>query len=115
MGKLAGFGDPSVSVLYSGICYRHDPNAVLPDKFFFEVDDKYEETWGTGVSVFHNPRALHPLSREVLPSVAHHYMKGDGQIVSYLPEFHPFHGLTVMTEVTDDSSPSDPEERASQC
>jgi hypothetical protein len=102
MGKLAGFGDSTVKVLYGGNCYKHDPNAALPDQFFFEIDENYEETWGEGISIFHNPRALQPLSRDVFPSVAHHYMQEDGQIVSYLPEFHPHNGLTTMLLVTDD-------------
>lgn len=96
MGKLAGFGDPSVKVLYHGSCYKHDPNAALPDHFLFEIDENYEEAWGEGISIFHNPRALRPLSRDVFPSVAHHYMQEDGQIVSYLPEFHPYNGLTII-------------------
>lgn len=102
MGKLAGFGDPSVKVLYSGNCHKHDPNAALPDQFLFEIDENYEETWGEGISIFHNPRALRPLSRDVFPSVAHHYMQEDGQIVSYLPEFHPYNGLTIMLPAMDD-------------
>lgn len=102
MGKLAGFGDPSIRVLYGGNCHKHDPNAALPDQFLFEIDQDYEETWGEGISIFHNPRALRPLSRDVFPSVAHHYMQEDGQLVSYLPEFHPYNGLTTMVQTTDD-------------
>ena len=101
MGKLAGFGDQSIKILYHGTCHKHDPNAALPDRFLFEIDENYEETWGEGVSIFHNPRALHPLSRDVFPSAAHHYMADDGQIVSYLPEFHPYNGMTVMLQATD--------------
>ncbi|MDD2774805.1 MAG: hypothetical protein PHU06_02500 [Gallionella sp.] len=104
MGKLAGFGDSSVSVLYHGTCHKHDDNAALPDQFSFEINDTYEETWGEGISIFHNPRALYPLSREIFPSVAHHYMQEDGQIYSFLPEFHPYGGLTVMLHATDDLS-----------
>jgi hypothetical protein len=29
-------------------------------------------------------------------------MREEGQIVSYLPEFHPYGGLTVMLQATDD-------------
>lgn len=109
MGKLAGFGDPSIKILYHGACYKHDPNAALPDLFSFEVDQNYEETWGEGVSIFHNPRALHPLSCDVFPSAAHHHMDDDGQIVSYIPEFHPYNGMTIMLQTFDKSSPQDTE------
>lgn len=102
MGRLAGFGDQSIKIMYRGTCHKHDPNSALPDLFNFEIDESYEETWGEGVSVFHNPRALHPLSREVFPSAAHHYMTDDGQITSYLPEFHPYSGITMMFQNIDD-------------
>lgn len=115
MGKLAGFGDASVKVMYKGTCHKHDPNAALPDQFFFEVNDSYEETWGEGVSVFHNPKALTPLSREVFPSAAHHYMQEDGQIVSHLPEFHPYGGITVMLQATDDFPPKNTKNGESEC
>ena len=107
MGKLAGFGDPAVKVLYGGACHKHDKNSALPDQFFFEIDENYEETWGEGISIFHNPKALHPLSRDVFPSVAHHYMQEDGQIVSLLPEFHPYNGLTTMLVPTEEPDASD--------
>lgn len=107
MGKVAGFGNPSIKILYQGTCYKHDPNSALPDLFLFEVDDNYEETWGEGVSIFHNPRALFPLSRDVFPSAAHHYMSDDGQIFSHLPEFYPYGGLTIMLQVKDDQNQDD--------
>lgn len=102
MGKLAGFGDPAVKILYSGTCYKHDPNSAMPDTFSFEVNEKYEEYWGDGISMFHNPKALIPLSRDIFPSVAHHYMMENGQINSYLPDFHPFHGITIMLQAQAD-------------
>ena len=100
MGKIAGFGDSSIKVKYGGICHKHS-NSLLPDRFFFEIDDTYEESWGAGISIFHNPNALHPLPREIFPSVAHHYMEEDGQISSYLPKFYPYNGITLMHPITD--------------
>lgn len=102
MGKVAGFGDPEVKVLFTGTCHKYDPNAALPDRFLFEVDEQYIESWGEGISVFHNPNAKHPIPREMFPGVAHHYMQEDGQIVSFLPEFHPYGGLTIMIQPTKD-------------
>lgn len=96
MGKLAGFGDPSVTVLRSGTRYTHDPNAALPTPFMHEVEPgKCTESWGEGISVFHNPNALVPLSEELFPSVAHHKFD-DGQIRSHIPEFHPFGSVTLI-------------------
>jgi hypothetical protein len=93
MGKIAGFGNPAVKMIYSGIKHRLDPNASLPEPFTFEVDEKYEENWGHGVSVFHNPKALIPLESDVFPAATHHYFQEDGQIVSYLADIHPYSGL----------------------
>ena len=100
MGKIAGFGDSSVSVKYGGVCHNHS-SLLLPSKFFFEVDDKYNESWGADISIFHNPNALHPLPEELFPSVAHHHMLEDGNIICLPPKFHPYSGLTLMHPITD--------------
>jgi len=99
MGRIAGFGDLSIKSVYFGTCHDHNPNAALPNRFFFEINEEYKETWGTGVSIFHNPQALHPISPDIFPSVAHHHYI-DGQIVSTIPSFHPYSGQTIDIEVT---------------
>jgi hypothetical protein len=100
MGKVAGFGNAEVRILYQGTCYKHDPNTVAPEIFSFEVNEEYEETWAEGMSLFHNPRALHPVSPEMFPDIGHHFLAEDGKLVSYLPGFHPYNGLTVMIQPT---------------
>jgi hypothetical protein len=66
----------------------------------FEVDERYySETWAEGVSIFHNPNARIALPRELFPSAARHGFE-NGQIVSVLPEFHPY-GSTTMIFVPD--------------
>jgi len=102
MGKVAGFGDPTVKILYHGAKHRFDPNAIMPDPFFFEVDDEYEENWGHGVNVFHNPNALIPLHPSVFPSATHHRLREDGQIISDLAEFHPYTSTTIILVPRDD-------------
>jgi hypothetical protein len=104
IGKIAGFGEPSIRVYFRGTCYKHDVNAAIPDIFNFEVDELYRESWGTGISVYHNPNAILPLPRDIFPSVAHHYMQPNGQIKSYIPDFQPFSGLTVMLQPVDEST-----------
>lgn len=95
LGKIAGFGDKSVRMIRVGAKHRHDPNAALPDGFIVEVDEEYSETWGEGVSIFHNPNALYPLPEELFPSVAHHRFK-DGQIMSHPPDFFPYNSMTWL-------------------
>ncbi|MDH7945155.1 hypothetical protein QGM61_15140 [Pseudohongiella sp. SYSU M77423] len=102
MGKVAGFGDPSIKIIFKGFCHKHDSNSALPDTFSYEVDGDYLEDWSEGISVFHNPKAVHPLPPDMFPGVAHHFMQEDGQIVSSLPEFHPYTSVTIMIEPTND-------------
>ena len=96
MGKVAGFGDPAVEVMRAGTRYTHDPNAALPTAFAHHVvPNKYAETWGEGLSFFHNPNALVPLREELFPSIAHHRFE-KGQIRSRIPDFHPFGSVTFI-------------------
>lgn len=95
LGKIAGFGDKAVRMIRMGTNHRHDANSARPDQFMFEADDDYFETWGEGVSIYHNPNALIPLPKEIFPSVAHHRFE-HGQIVSALPEFHPYGSMTYI-------------------
>jgi hypothetical protein len=96
LGKLAGFGDRDVRIVRFGTNHHHDPNAALPDQFMFEVDERYySETWAEGVSIFHNPNARIPLPHELFPAAAHHRFE-NGQIVSVLPEFHPYGSTTMI-------------------
>lgn len=93
MGRQAGFKAPGVTMIRAGTCHNHDPNAHLPTPFTYIVDENCNESWAEGMSMFHNPKALHPVPKELFPSIAHHTFE-DGQIVSELPEFHPYASLT---------------------
>ena len=94
MGRQAGFRDPNTRLIRIGTCHDHDPNAAEPRKFQYEVNEECEETWGEGLSMFHNPRARHPVPEEIFPSIAHHHFR-DGQIYSVLPKFHPYGSITI--------------------
>jgi len=94
MGRLAGFGRPDQTIMRCGFKHKHDNNAALPEYFCFEIaPGKVTETWAEGLSIFHNPHAKYPVDRSNFPNVAHHYFE-DGQIISYLPEFHPYSSYT---------------------
>lgn len=94
MGRQAGFKAPNVVMMRVGTCHDHDPNAHLPKAFKYIVDETSGETWAEGLSMFHNPNAVHPVPRELFPSIAHHRF-ADGQIHSVLPEFHPYASVTL--------------------
>jgi len=94
MGRLSGFGRPEQLIMRAGYRHKHDDNSALPEYFCFEITPgKTTETWSEGLSMFHNPRAKHPIDRNMFPGLAHHYFD-DGQIISYLPEFHPYGSYT---------------------
>lgn len=101
MGKQAGFGSGRVKMIRSGFCHDHDPNASLPKPFTVEIKpDNYFETWGEGLSMYHNPNAVHPVPEALFPSIAHHHFV-DGEILSSLPEFHPYSSTTLVISPKD--------------
>jgi len=94
LGRQAGFKAPGVLMVRMGTHHDHNPNSHLPKPFRYIVDEKSQETWAEGLSMFHNPKALHPVPEELFPNSAHHHFKDD-QIVSTMPEFHPYASMTM--------------------
>lgn len=93
IGKQCGFGDPSVNLVRTGVYHDHNPNASEPLRFHYEVDENSTETWSEGLSFYHNPKAKFPLNPNLFPNAAHHFFD-DGQIISTLPDFHPYFSMT---------------------
>jgi hypothetical protein len=94
MGIQAGFGVKDIKTYRHGISYKHDPNSSLPDMFNYEVTEKSKETWAEGLDMFHNPKAKIPINPDIFPTIAHHFLKDDGNIESCIPEFHPYASIT---------------------
>jgi hypothetical protein len=96
-GRMAvqiGLDAAGVRMVRFGACYDHDPNASEPFQFRYDVARRPEEwgspeTWGEGLSMFHNPNALQPVAEELFPGIAHHRLE-DGQVTATIPLFHPF-------------------------
>ncbi len=104
MGKLAGFGVEHQRLYRMGVRHNHDPNASLPLSFMHEVKHGIvKETWAEGLSMFHNPKAKHPLDVGMFPGIAHHFIE-EGRIKSLLPEFHPYSSFTWNMLLTDAES-----------
>lgn len=98
IGRQAGFGPNNIIMHRYGTCHNHDPNASLPKTFAYQVTTESNETWAEGLSMFHNPNAKHPVPEELFPSIAHHYFD-HGQIISHLPEFHPYTSMTINMRI----------------
>jgi hypothetical protein len=56
--------------------------------------------------MFHNPNAKHPVDPDMFPGIAHHWFL-DGQIKSWLPEFHVYNSFTWNMTIDDNDDPGD--------
>lgn len=99
IGRQAGFGPKNIMMHRIGTCHDHDPNSSLPKMFSYQVTTESNETWAEGLSMFHNPNAKYPVPEELFPSIAHHYFE-NGQIISKLPDFHPYASMTINMKIT---------------
>jgi hypothetical protein len=98
MAVQVGLENHHVRMWRRGFCYDHDPDASEPMWFAYEVAERpqrwgFGESWGEGLSLYHNPRALHPVDEGLFPGIAHHRLE-DGQITATIPPFHPFMSQT---------------------
>ncbi len=97
MGKLAAFGAPNIRMIRAGALYNPDPNATEPIPFVVEIDQKgYAETWGQGLSMYHNPNALRPVNPELFPGIAHHWLDEENVTRSVFRGPHPMNSKTLV-------------------
>ncbi|MBI1406034.1 MAG: hypothetical protein GC145_07910 [Caulobacter sp.] len=90
MGLLAGFGDPRVRMVRTGV-RRHDGDLdPRPRPFTDQVHEPgYAETWVEGMVVLHNPAARIRLDRDLIRGATHEFLQPDGRIMSGLPDEPP--------------------------
>lgn len=99
MGYQAGYAREGIKMIRGGNCYRHDPNAARPDRFAYDLDNPPRiETWGEGLTVFHNPCAKHPLPLMYFKDACQGYIE-DGTYYAEVPEFHPFNSITNILQL----------------
>jgi hypothetical protein len=81
-----------------GSCFNHEPHATEPLPFVYAVGDPSSpvETWAEGLSMFHNPRAVVPVPRELFPGIAHHWLDEQNRMRSVVPAFHPYGSFTQI-------------------
>jgi hypothetical protein len=110
LGYLLGHGRKEVlKIIRRGLRYNHTPNSTEPTFFAYALDDADAplERWSQGLTLFHNPKALHPLPYEIL-SCAYGFM--DNSVLrTFLPDFHPFVSQTVTLIAANKEIPEDPE------
>lgn len=103
MGRLAGFGNPRVRMVRTGVRRgERDDDGPAPKPFVHRVEEPgYDESWVEGMVVLHNPKAHLPLDPMQIAGGAHEFLQEDGSIMSMLPEFHPLFSQTEITIASD--------------
>lgn len=94
MGKIAGFGDPSVIMVRVGERFP-TRDSEAPEPFRALVEVTYRETWTEGIWIFHNPHAKIHLERDLFPDIAHVYIENGGFHV-YLADTFPTWSKTLI-------------------
>jgi hypothetical protein len=97
-------------MIRAGMCYNHEPHATEPLPFMYVVGDPNApvETWGEGLSMFHNPKALVSVPHELFPGIAHHWLDGHNRMRSDIPAFHPYGSVTQVLNGVPDSTVGPP-------
>lgn len=93
MGYTAEFGMEGVVMRREGYAYQDGQEA---QHFIHELGPGYSETWVEGLDVYHNPRAVHPISPALLPGAAHHRLLDSGIVESLIPRWHPIGSRTLV-------------------
>ncbi|MCC6245315.1 MAG: hypothetical protein IT353_20910 [Gemmatimonadaceae bacterium] len=77
MGYQGGLHRGNLMVARSGFWPDPDPNSASPKARSYTLDEPpYEEWWGEGVTVFHNPNAKHALSHDFFQGATQVYRLG---------------------------------------
>ena len=102
MGFCSGYYDDKIVMVRVGDCYNPDPNATKPLPFIYIVGDhRFNEWWGQGISIFHNPRAEIPLPKELFPMVNHTYLNSEGILCADAVAYSPYSSFTAINVVED--------------
>jgi len=88
MSYLNGRSVDQFKISREGTSYTPVPLARDPSYFCYDLDvPPFLETWGHGLVVLHNPRALHPLPDEFFADAVQTHLK-DGIPSEIIPDFH---------------------------
>lgn len=99
MGYQYGVGCDRLCVSRAGYCADPEPSAMDPTFFAYDMDDPpIVETWGQGLSVFHNPKCRWPLPSEFFVDVASHVFR-DNQLVTTYFGWHPRSSTTRILDL----------------
>ena len=87
MGQMAGLGLPDTKMMRVMEVFNHDPNSITPNFVSKFIDDEdYEEAWGDGLVMYHNPNAKFPIDINCFPGISHMFFDKSRRIVYGYPE-----------------------------
>ena len=98
MGYQHGIGNDHLHMGRVGFCANPDPSAMDPSYFSYDMDEPpFVETWGQGLSVFHNPKCKFPLPPDFLTASQNHKFSQE-QFVTHCSGWHPFSSTTSVVD-----------------
>jgi hypothetical protein len=86
---------PGLRMIRVGSCMDFDPTATVPQAFGWLVGD-FPEEWGHGMSVYHNPNALHPIPIDFFDGFSGRHWFEAGRYENLFREFTPYSSLTIL-------------------
>ncbi len=90
MGYHHGFGCDVVDMSRSGFWFNPNPHAMDPTFMVYNMDEPpFVESWGQGLTVFHNPDCRHSLPRDFFVHAIQGYVD-DGRFVADHCGWHPY-------------------------
>jgi len=95
MGKQCGFDDVGTHMLRRCAVHNHDPNAAEPHFITYEVSEETNETWGEGITIYHNPNAKFPLPFDFFRSAAQCFIE-KGKIKTLMPPIYVYSSATLL-------------------
>jgi hypothetical protein len=98
MGHQGPYRSGKVRMIRVGNCHDHDPNAVEPRTFFYEVGDPSQgmEPWREGTILIRNPGAKHPVPPGWLGTGAEENLENGAVVSTFFDDFQPYASLTHL-------------------
>ena len=95
IGIYKGYAPRDIRCLQFTAEYNRAPDATLPKPVVRIVSPgENAETWGEGITVFHNPNAKNKFPKELFEEAAHVELKGE-YLISNIPDYFSFNSITM--------------------
>ncbi|PSL24079.1 hypothetical protein [Chitinophaga ginsengisoli] len=98
MGQMAGLGLSDTRMIRFMDIYNPDPGSVEPIRKVMDIMDKdYEEAWGDGLVMYHNPNAKCAVDINSFPDISHMFYDAEKTLVSgYSIPYEVLNSMTIV-------------------